>query len=165
VGFGRFLKKVGRLAKKGVSLAAKAGVIPGSAAVSGIIASRLQSYGANRRKLRLAGKGALVAAPKSYLQTVGSKAPPPPWMVKAKVPAAVSQIKLQGAAKQLVEGSTSARRQATAQASRARLASLKELDVKIAKLSLSQKQDLSDEFTRQGGGSASAFRSFLAERL
>lgn len=56
MGFGKFLKKLGSAAVKGVSLAAKAGL---GGPVTSILSSKLQSAGANRAKMIAAEKANL----------------------------------------------------------------------------------------------------------
>lgn len=165
MGFGKFLKKVGRVAKKGVGLAMKAGIIPGTGAITQVVASKLQTLGANRQKLRLAKKGKLVHGIKVPVGLTKGAARAPAWQKSQAPVKAAKQIQLTGAAKSLLEGSVGAKREATRKASVARLETIRNTESKIAKLSPAQKEALADEFQASGGGTPAQFRQFLASRL
>lgn len=166
MGFGKFLKKAAKVVKKGAGLAVKAGLIPGVGALGAIATSKLQTWGENRQKLKLAAKGKLVGPIKAKPGVTPMRPPGTPAPLKPK-PAlmAAKKLSLQGAAKTLVEGTEQAKRDRVRSASLAKLSATKELELKISKLTAGQKEDLADEFKRQGGGTPAQFKQFLAARL
>lgn len=164
MGFGKFVKKaakgVGKVARKGVKLAAASGLLP-AGGVAAVVASKLQTAGEKRRQLKQAAQGKLVQSNATLKQTAGAKAEPLPWQKKAPPLKAATTIRIAGGAKELLTTDAMRRKSATA----ARLEATASLDAKIAKLSLSQRQDLADQFKREGGGSPAQFKQFLAANL
>lgn len=160
MGFGKALKRLGKAAKKGLRIAGELGIVPGGN-VGAVIASKLKTRGDKRRVLAEAQ-----AMKPDSLKLKGSFAPPraPAWR-KVQKPEAAKAIQVRGEGAALLASSVGARREAKRKASLERLATIKSTEAKIAKLTPGQKADLAEEFTRQGGGSPSEFRAFLAERL
>lgn len=168
MGLGKFLRKAGKLAKKGAGLAVKTGLIPGVGALGAVATSKLQTWGENRKKLTLAKQGKLVGPIKAKPGVTPGLPPRPkklPWDKPTEPLKAAKTIQLKGSGAALLASTEQAKRDRVRTESLKKLANTKELEAKIAKLSLGQKEDLADEFKRQGGGTPAQFKSFLAARL
>lgn len=168
MGLGKFLKKAGKLAKKGAGLAVKTGLIPGVGALGAVATSKLQTWGENRKKLTLAKQGKLVGPIKAKPGVTPGLPPKPkklPWDKPTEPLKAAKTIQLKGSGAALLATTEQAKRDRVRKASLESLSKTKELELKISKLTPGQKEDLADEFKRQGGGSPAQFKSFLAARL
>jgi len=167
MGFGRRFKGLGKFIKKGVKFAAQAGLISatGGGGIGAIAASKLKSRGEKKRAL---GDAMKLKRDGLRMQiTKGQPARPPVWAGNTKVipTGAQKTIVVRGAGADLLASSEGARRAAFRKKSLEGLEATKALELKIGKLSPGQKEDLADEFKRQGGGSAAEFKRFLAARL
>jgi len=167
MGFGRRFKGLGKLVKKGVKFAAEAGLISatGGTGIGAIAASKLKSRGEKKRAL---GDAQKLKRDGLRLQiTKGQPTRPPSWAGNTKVipKGAQKTIVVRGEGAALLASSAGAKREAFRKKSLESLESTKALELKISKLSPGQKEDLADEFKRQGGGSPAAFKQFLKARL
>lgn len=167
MGFGRRFKGLGKLIKKGVKLAADVGLVgvPGGGGVKAVVASKLKSRGDKKRDLLAAQK--LGRTGLQVQATKGSPTSKPRWAGTDKVTpkGPLKAITVRGPGADLLASSEGARRARLRSESLAKLDATKSLELKIAKLTAGQKEDLSEAFKREGGGSPAQFKQFLQARL
>jgi hypothetical protein len=161
MGFGRRFKGLGKFVKKGVKLAALAGLGP-AGGVGSILTSRLKTMGEKKRTLDAARS----MRPDAFKIKGAYGAPrAPAWQKNTAPLKAAKTIQLKGSGAALLASTEGARRDRVRTASTQRLDNIRSTELKIGKLTAGQKEDLAEQFKREGGGSPAEFRAFLAARL
>lgn len=172
-----FFKKLGRVAKGALKIAAVAGIAPpGLGALAPIIASKMKSAGVKRRNLkdahtaldakrRLYEDRKLAVSPIVATSSIDPRrAPAPP---ARRMPPSLMKLKGSAAALLAEDKGRAARAGAFRRGQEDALAKAGQVDTRIGKLSPGQKAYLADEYLAKGGrkGDSKAFRAFLATRL
>jgi hypothetical protein len=176
MGFGRRFKGLGKFAKKaaGGLIKLAATNVPGGGTVAGIVQSKLQSRGEDRRKTILANK-TLAAAKKPNIRdglrravSIGPSktavqekpnASPLIAIKAAQAPGLMSSKDID----RLTDTTVGKKRQRRATSVKMRLEKAAKADKTIVKLTAGQRQVLADEFKAGGGGTPAEFRRFIED--